>query len=101
MREAEIDAEREEVVRDLGRLSETVVDLQGKRFAVRTQPRGRCRGSYAAWGRARRTSSDAATTRQGCQLRGERGKQARQPDVHAPIGVEYGPCSATPLFRGS
>ena len=28
------------MVRDLGRLSETVVELQGKRFAVRTQAQG-------------------------------------------------------------
>ena len=37
MREAGIEAEWADVVRDLGRLSETIVDLQGKRFRVRTQ----------------------------------------------------------------
>ncbi len=40
MREAGIEAEWADVVRDLGRLSETVVELQGKRFAVRTQAQG-------------------------------------------------------------
>ena len=51
MREAGIEAEWADVVRDLGRLSETVVELQGKRFAVRTQAQGavpqivRCVGS--------------------------------------------------------
>ena len=40
MREAGIEAEWAGVVRDLRRLSETVVELQGKRFAVRTQAQG-------------------------------------------------------------
>jgi len=40
MREAGIEAEWADVVRDLGRLSETIVDLQGKRFRVRTQAQG-------------------------------------------------------------
>ena len=35
-----IEAEWADVVRDLSRLSETLVDLQGKRFRVRTQPTG-------------------------------------------------------------
>ena len=37
MREAGIKAEWADVVRDLGRLSETVAERQGKRFAVQMQ----------------------------------------------------------------
>ena len=40
MREAGIEAEWADVVRDLGRLSETMVELQGKQFAMRTQAQG-------------------------------------------------------------
>ena len=40
MEAAGIEAEWADVMRDLGRLQETVLDLQGKRFAVRTQARG-------------------------------------------------------------
>ena len=40
MQAAGIEAEWADVIRDLGRLSETEVELQGKRFAVRTQAQG-------------------------------------------------------------
>ena len=40
MEAAGIEAEWADVMRDLVRLQETVLDLQGKRFAVRTQARG-------------------------------------------------------------
>ena len=40
MREAGIKAEWADVVRDLGQLSETIVNLLGKRFRVRTQAQG-------------------------------------------------------------
>ena len=51
MQAAGIEAEWADVMRDLGRLSETEVELQGKRFAVRTQAQGavaqivRCAGA--------------------------------------------------------
>ena len=51
MQAAGIEAEWADVIRDLGRLSETEVELQGKRFAVCTQAQGavaqivRCAGA--------------------------------------------------------
>ena len=47
------------------------------------------------------TWSDAATNWQGRRPRSDRGQQTRHPDVHSPIGVETGQCSATPLFLRS
>ena len=87
------------MVRDLGRLSETVVELQGKRFAVRTQAQGvvprivRCVG--ASLPNVVRRCDEAAG-----QLAPERqGTASKATSRSFPIGVEFGQCSATSDFR--